>query len=203
LIVATVVFGAIAEDVVTGDPLTVLDSIVAVWIEKYRAASLTKLMWYVTDLGDPYWLAGIAIVLGIVLLRTSAKYWTLTLMLTVPGGLIVNLILKTMFQRPRPQFNPSLTGYSFPSGHAMMATLMYGFMAAYATCRYRSWFWRVVAVVTSCLLVLAVALSRVYIEAHYLSDVLAAIAAGCAWLTFCLLGALILKGRSRGYFRFE
>jgi membrane-associated phospholipid phosphatase len=59
----------------------------------------------------------------------------------------------------------------------------------------RTWLWRMVTVFTSGLLVLAVALSRVYIEAHYLSDVLAAIAAGCAWLTLCLLGALILKRR--------
>jgi undecaprenyl-diphosphatase len=152
-------------------------------------------MWLVTSLGDPYWLAGIAVVLGVFLFRSSAKYWTLTLMLTVPGGLLVNLLLKGVFQRPRPQFNPSLTGYSFPSGHAMMATLMYGLMAVYAVCRWRSWFWRTVAMSASCFLVLVIALSRVYIEAHYLSDVIAAIAAGCAWLVFCLLGVRILQQR--------
>jgi undecaprenyl-diphosphatase len=195
LVVASVVFAAIAEDVVTGDPLTVLDSLVAVWIEKHRSASLTRLMWLVTGLGDPYWLAAIAVILGIFLFRRSAKYWTLTLMLAVPGGLLVNFLLKGIFQRPRPQFNPSLTGYSFPSGHAMMATLMYGLMAVHAVCRWRSWFWRTVAMLISCFLILVVALSRVYIEAHYLSDVIAAIAAGCAWLVLCLLGVRILQQR--------
>jgi undecaprenyl-diphosphatase len=154
-------------------------------------------MWWVTDIGNPYLLVGIATIAAVILYRTSAKYWSLALLLTVPGGLLLNLLLKITFRRPRPQFNPSVTGYSFPSGHAMVATLMYGFMVVYAVRKWRSSFWRAVIVLSSGFLLLLVGLSRVYIEAHYLSDVLAAITAGFAWLVLCLLAVLLLKRQKR------
>jgi undecaprenyl-diphosphatase len=193
LMVATALFAKIAEDVVTGDPLVVVDSMITIWIRKHRSASFTKLMWIATGAADPYMLASISTVVGILLFWKRAKYWGLALLLTVPGGLLLNLLLKTMFRRPRPEFNPLLTGYSFPSGHAMSAMLMYGFWAAYVFLQWRSWFWRLVVVVASCLLILLVAMSRVYIEAHYLSDVLGAIAAGFAWLVFSLMAVALLK----------
>jgi undecaprenyl-diphosphatase len=150
-------------------------------------------MWLATSTADPSLVAGIATLLGVLLFWKLAKYWGLALILTVHGGMLLNLLLKSAFRRPRPSFNPPIAGYSFPSGHTMAATLMYGFVAAYVVFTWRSWFWRLVVVVASCLLILLVAVSRVYIEAHYLSDVLGAMAAGFAWLVLCLMAVALLK----------
>jgi undecaprenyl-diphosphatase len=81
----------------------------------------------------------------------------------------------------------------------MMATTIYGFMAVYLILRTPSRSWRFFIVTTAILLVFSVALSRIYLGAHYLSDVLAAMAAGIAWVALCLTTVETLR-RHRGRF---
>jgi membrane-associated phospholipid phosphatase len=113
----------------------------------------------------------------------------LGLALAVAGGLLLNILLKNLFGRARPGWaDPllALTDPGFPSGHTMMATILYGYLAVFLICRIAAWRWRLLIATMTFPLVLAVALSRMYLGAHYLSDVLAAMAAGTAWLAFCL-----------------
>jgi undecaprenyl-diphosphatase len=77
-------------------------------------------------------------------------------------------------------------GYSFPSGHVMAATLLYGLLAVLAGLAFPTWRRRMWAVLGAALMVLLVGFSRVYLGAHYLSDVLGAVAAGLAWQALCL-----------------
>ena len=86
-----------------------------------------------------------------------------------------------------------LSGYSFPSGHTMAATLLCGVLAVFAVITLKSWRWRVRAVLSACVMVLLVGFSRVYLGAHFLSDVLGAAAAGLAWLAFCLTAVDTLR----------
>ena len=79
----------------------------------------------------------------------------------------------------------------------MMATIIYGFMAIYLMLRIASWLWRFVIATLTVLLVFLVALSRMYLGAHYLSDVLAAMAAGIGWVALCLTAVETLR-RHRG-----
>jgi undecaprenyl-diphosphatase len=118
------------------------------------------------------------------------RVWVLTLMLAVFGGMLLNFLLKDVFVRPRPHFDDpllTLTTYSFPSGHTMMATVFYGTLCALIVSRIVFWRWRVLAIVAAGVMILLVGFSRIYLGAHYLSDVLAAIAEGLAWIAFCLL----------------
>jgi len=129
-----------------------------------------------------------ALVAG-VLLWKRLWYRLLGLTLVVPGGMLLNIVLKNLFDRARPGWaDPllALTDASFPSGHAMLATMIYGYIAIYLIPAIESWAWRACVAVFTVLLVLAVALSRMYLGAHYLSDVLAAMAAGVVWLALCL-----------------
>ena len=68
----------------------------------------------------------------------------------------------------------------------MAATLLYGTLAAFAVNARNGWRWRARAILGACLIVLLVGLSRVYLGAHVLSDVLGAAAAALAWMGLCL-----------------
>lgn len=128
-------------------------------------------------------------------------YWLLGLVSVVAGGILLNVLLKNLFARARPGWaDPlmALTDPGFPSGHTMMATIIYGFMAVYLILKIASWRWRFVIATLTILLVFVVALSRMYLGAHYLSDVLAAMAAGIAWLALCLTAVETLR-RRRGF----
>jgi undecaprenyl-diphosphatase len=104
--------------------------------------------------------------------------------------------MKVAFQRPRPllhQFFVSSLDYSFPSGHVMNATLLYGIISIFVIQIIKEWRWQVFIVLFTILLVILVALSRIYLGYHYLSDTLAAGAIGSAWLSLCFIMTMTLK----------
>lgn len=103
------------------------------------------------------------------------------------GGILV-VTLKQIFQRARPLDQIiAADGFSFPSGHAFAATVFYGMMVVLVW-RLTDWRWaRALAVALGPAIILAVGLSRVYLNVHYLSDVLAGWAIGLAWLLASLL----------------
>ncbi len=196
LVGASWLFGGIAEDVVTGDPLTVFDRSVAAWFHERRTSALTTTMQLVTGLASTLWVTGITLVAALILWWKRCWHRLLALVLVVPGGMAVAFLLKIAFHRQRPDFADSFLvfdGYSFPSGHTMAATLLYGLLAAYAVISLKAWRWRVGAILGALVMVLLVGFSRVYLGAHYPSDVLAAAAAGLAWLALCLTALDILR----------
>jgi undecaprenyl-diphosphatase len=200
LIVAALVFGAIAEDVVTNDPLTVVDVRFSAWLHDHRIDSLTRFLLIITDLHSLLGVTVMTFAVSAFLWTKRLRIWVLTLMLAVFGAMLLNLSLKHVFIRERPHFdNPLLvlTTYSFPSGHTVMATVFYGTLCALVVSRTRRWLWRVLTIAAAALLVLLVGFSRIYLGAHYLSDVLAAIAEGLAWLAFCFVLIAALRRRRR------
>lgn len=100
------------------------------------------------------------------------------------GGECLMLALKEIVHHHRPvHISPKLTDagwYSFPSGHAMLAVIIFGLGAVLLT-RRSSRILRVAAVAAAGLLVVAVAISRVYLGAHWPSDVVGAVLAGLGW----------------------
>ena len=200
LIVAAWVFGAIAEDVVTHDPLTLVDVRFSAWLHDHSVASLTRCMLLITNLHSTLGVTVMTFAVSAYLWVKRLRLWVLTQMLAVFGAMLLNFLLKRLFERPRPHFdNPllTLTTYSFPSGHTVMATVFYGTLCALIVWRVRQWRWRALAMALAAFLILLVGFSRIYLGAHYLSDVLAAIAEGLAWLAFCLITVEQLKRRRK------
>jgi undecaprenyl-diphosphatase len=190
LITATWVFGTIAEDVVTHDPLTIMDLRFNAWLHSHSSASLTRLMLLIGFVHSGLCVTVITLAVSVYLWLRQLRRWALTLILAVFGGMLLNASLKILFARPRPYFvNPSvtLTSFSFPSGHTMTATVFYGTLCLLTWFRARSRRLRMVAILITGFMIMLVGFSRLYLGAHYLSDVVAAFAEGLAWLAFCLV----------------
>lgn len=189
MVLCICLFGAIAEDVVTGDPLTRLDQQWAVWLQENRVAWLTKALLLWTHLHDPWPLSALGIVLAAWWAWRREWRWLVTLALALPGGAMLNIALKHLFKRARPTLDDPLLmlhTFSFPSGHVAGATLLYGLVCAWSWTRIRGSGGRAAAVGTALMAVITVAFSRMYLGVHYLSDVLGAFAEALAWLCLCL-----------------
>ena len=201
LIVAAWVFGAIAEDVVTQDPLTIVDARFSAWLHGHTFSSLTRVMLLITRIHSVLGVTVMTLAVSAYLWIKRLRFWVLKLLLAVFGGMLLNFLLKHVFVRQRPRFDDrllTLNTYSFPSGHSMTATVFYGTLCVLVASRVRHWRWRVVAIAVTGFMVLLVGFSRIYLGAHYLSDVLAAIAEGLAWLTFSLVAVEELQRRRTG-----
>jgi undecaprenyl-diphosphatase len=185
----TFTLGEISEDINKREPLTVADAQLSTWLHSHTLPRLTSAMFVLTYLGSSMVASSVAAVFGLYLIWRRRFYWLAAIVSSVYGGMLLNKILKYAFQRPRPHFDDplvSLTSYSFPSGHTMTATVLYGVLAAYFFTNTEDWRRRVAIILVAGFLIVLVAFSRVYLGAHYLSDVLGAMAEGMAWLALCL-----------------
>ena len=182
----TFVLAAISDEVMKGRPLTVMDADFSAWLQTTRTPARLNAMRYVTWLGSTVVASSITTVVGIYLLLRRRRHWFAALVLSVAGGAILNRLLKSAFQRTRPQLDDpvfTFTGYSFPSGHTLTATVVFGCLAALVVANTRNRMVRVFAILSAGLLITLVAFSRIYLGAHYLTDVVGALAEGLAWLS--------------------
>jgi len=200
------VFIGIADEVVEGDTLR-LDR----WLLLALRAS--------GDPGDPLgpaWveemfrdftaLGGIG-VLSLLTLASVGYLWLQDLrrvawfvLVAILGGLLLTLLLKSGFDRPRPDLvshGSMVYTSSFPSGHSMLSAVVYLTGGALLAVVHNARRVRVYVIGCSVLATLLVGVSRVYLGVHWPSDVLAGWAAGAAWAAACWLAALWLQERGR------
>lgn len=198
LVLAIALFGQLASDVFSGAPIAQLDQQLAIWFNQHAHEDWIPIMLGITHWNHP---VGVLLMSGAFvwfLKRRGGHYWIAAVLLAVPGGMMVNVLLKYIFQRARPSFDEplvQLATYSFPSGHTSGATLFYGVLAAYLVMHWHGAFARLLILVGAGAMIALVAYSRVYLGAHYLSDVLAGAAVGCAWLAICITGISTLRRR--------
>lgn len=185
------IFLAVAWNVAMRDPIVVVDSTIASWFHSHLSDPMTKAMLAVSAMHGIAAVSTWSVVFAALLAKIREWYWLLTLTLATVGGMVINVTLKQAYERARPQLdNPLVTlgTYSFPSGHTAASTIFYGVLAAFLVTRFRDHRKRVAIVTVAVLAVVTVAISRMYLGAHYLSDVLAAAASSTAWLVVCLSG---------------
>ena len=198
LILAAWGFGLIAGQVAANGPITQLDLQVAYWFHQRATPGVTRVLLFFTHWNSVAGVLAMSAVLGYALLRRRLDYWLLTLVCAVPGGMLVNVLMKLTFERARPVFEQPLVTlhtYSFPSGHASGATLFYGFLACLLARHVAGLGKRLAIGAAATLMVVGVCFSRVYLGAHYLTDVLAGFAEGLAWLAVCMTAVSLLRRR--------
>jgi membrane-associated phospholipid phosphatase len=172
------------------------DTVLAEFLNERASPGVTRVMLAITALGAPGVVLAVSAVMAVAMARQRDAYGVMGIVLAVPAGLLVNTVIKHTFDRGRPTLEPILTlasGFSFPSGHTAGATLLYGFLAVHLARRARDWNARAALVVLALLVIGLVAMSRVYLAVHYLTDVLAAMAGSAAWLAIALTGVESLR----------
>jgi membrane-associated phospholipid phosphatase len=200
ILCAAMVFGEIAEDVVQGDKITLIDVQLAHWFRQraIQGSGFTDAMLFITHWNGIVGASVMGVLLALWFWYRKAHYWLIVVLAAVPGGMLLNVVLKHIFRRARPTLEDpllTLSTYSFPSGHTAAATVFYGLLACYLVRRVRGWPARAAVVAACAMMVMLVALSRMYLGVHYLSDVLAAAAEGAAWLAVCITAVSTLQRR--------
>ncbi|BEV15934.1 phosphatase PAP2 family protein [Herbaspirillum sp. DW155] len=207
-------FGLIAYEVSSKGELTRLDQQLADWFNQHAFSPLTELVLGYTHLHGTVGVLLMGAALLWHMIRKARWAWVADLMLVLPGGMLCNFILKHLFARLRPSFDDPilvLHSYSFPSGHTIGATLLYAMLAAYllnqpgvtaaigARLRTGARGVRVAVIGAALLLVALTAFSRVYLGAHFLSDVLGAMLLGTSW--FALWTTVVFTWQRHYYAR--
>jgi uncharacterized membrane protein YdjX (TVP38/TMEM64 family)/membrane-associated phospholipid phosphatase len=200
-LIAGLLFLGLAWNITARSALVALDGRVAAWLHARTGGATLTFLYAVTQLHSPPAMIAMSVIFAAVLARLRQWYWILTLVAAVAGGMLVNVVLKASYERLRPHFEDPilvLSSFSFPSGHAAGATLFYGVLAAFLVSRTYEWRLRLAAVLGAICMVALVAFSRMYLGAHYLSDVLAAICSSTVWLVLCLsAGHALVRGQLR------
>jgi len=178
------------------------DDAVLRWIAQHRPPGLEPVMLEITLLGTGTVVMMIVAVSAMFLWLTKHRYSALLLLIATAGGILLNSLLKLGFGRPRPQiFDWATTAmtWSFPSGHAMSATVVYSTVAYLAARLQRRFLHRFLTLLIAALLILLIGISRLYLGVHYPSDVIAGVIIGLAWAGFCMatLEAIQLYARNR------
>ena len=197
-IVAGLLFLAIARDVVERGWLTTLDAEVAQRLHERTSPALTAFLLAITHLNSLGAIGVYSIAFAAFLARARERAWILTLTLAVGGAMLVNVLLKHAYERARPQIDEPLVAlgtYGFPSGHTAAAVAFYGVLAAFLVSRFFDLRVRAACVAGAVVVVALVAFSRLYLGAHYLSDVVAAVCASTVWLVLCLAAGHALVRR--------
>jgi undecaprenyl-diphosphatase len=153
-----------------------------------------------TSLGSPSVLALVTVAAVGYLWLERERGTALFVILAIAGGAALETLLKLDFARPRPELVSHLVdvnSFSFPSGHATMATITYltlGVLLAQVQQRRRMKLY-VLAVAT--FLALLVGISRVYLGVHWPTDILAGWCLGAAWALACWLTATLFYDRGK------
>lgn len=179
-------FHEVLDDVLKGDGIAGIDRPVAEWLGTHRDPWLTKVLLIVTEAGSPWGLGVLAVAISSVVAWVRKSWLPLALaVIGALGILIVVLTTKVLVVRERPAIPFAViteTGFSFPSGHtAGMAVVTV--ISAWILTHYllTQWTPQVLAWTVAIGLTGAVAVSRIYLGVHYVSDVVGGLFLGTAW----------------------
>ncbi|MBI0577054.1 phosphatase PAP2 family protein [Neobacillus cucumis] len=184
-LVSVIGFGTVSI-LISDEKIGHFDSMVISAVQGLETPGLTKVMKLFTFIGS----TRVVIILSLVLLFFLYKilYHRLELILfvsVIAGAGILNGVLKQFFQRTRPNLHRliEISGYSFPSGHAMSAFAFYGVLAFLLWRHISTRIGRTILIIVSCFMILAIGISRIYLGVHYPSDIIGGYFASGFWLT--------------------
>lgn len=196
---AASVFAEIAEHLGSGAAMSLADEALTASIRAHVAPATLAVFAALTHLGDPITLTLLGAVVALLLWWQRHRVLALGWVVALGGNALLNPLLKRVFERVRPVHEHGLVneiGWSFPSGHTSSATVAYG-MLAYLALRTLPAAWHGPLVLAATALAFTVGCSRVFLQVHFASDVLAGFASGTAWLTVCIVSVELARAWQR------
>lgn len=152
--------------------------------------SFIPLFNFITSLGDPVTVVAIAILGAFIAFKQDHPAIAKALALTIVASAINGGVLKNFIHRTRPDTvyvtNMHFRSFSFPSGHAFGSFLLYGLLA-YLGAKYLPHPWNIISVISAAILIFLIGVSRVYLGAHFPSDVIG------GWILAAITLWLIIK----------
>ena len=178
------------------NPFWSADQSIATWFHEHLTPVFVSVLRAFTEFGSGEWIG--IIMFAVTLFFAWKRWWPslVTLIVAVPGGMLLNEWVKVLVHRHRPFVDGPFvdwSGYSFASGHTIGATLLYGQLLLFVLPALKTRHWRLLCIISAMSLVLLVGFSRIALGAHFLTDVLAAIVFGVLWLVFCLIAGKPLR----------
>lgn len=143
-----------------------------------------------TRLGDVEVLTMVTIAVALFLAWHRQWLYLTGWLIAVIGNGVLTRALKALFQRVRPLHDHGYAmaeGWSFPSGHSSSSLAVYG-MLAYLLIKGTRREWHAPIALLAIMVILCVGASRVFLQVHFFSDVIAGFCVGAAWLAVCLAG---------------
>lgn len=194
-----VLFAELAEEVMEKE-FGLFDRFIISLLEAGAGETMATAMFIFTEMGSAWFLTGLSIiVLAVLGFKMKDKWGILFFVIAVGGGSLLTLLLKNLYLRERPSINAEIDaiGYSFPSGHSMGSLIFYGFVI-YLVIRthQKAWVQGMTFTVLS-ILIFLIGSSRIYLGAHFPSDVLAGYIAGTIWLILSLIALEWIQWHSR------
>ncbi|MGH7504282.1 MAG: phosphatase PAP2 family protein [Longimicrobiales bacterium] len=194
-IVAAAAFVLVGEIMLEG-ATQALDESVLRWMAAHRTELLDHVALEVTSLGNTLVVATMVLVVSVFLWLSDHRISCYLLISAVVGATLINNLLKVLYDRPRPSivgWETDVMTYSFPSGHAMTAAVLYASVAYLVgrleptpALRRATWTFAVLVIVL-------VGASRVDLGVHYPSDVIGGFVAGTAWVALLAFTFRALK----------
>jgi membrane protein DedA with SNARE-associated domain/membrane-associated phospholipid phosphatase len=186
LVASAWLFFGILEDVLSNDPLVQVDRTVFAVLQSVRSGWADSLMVAATEVGSAA--VALPVIVAVALLLAARRCWrTLAYWLAAMGfAQVLVWVLKLSIGRARPSaIYSGIEQFSFPSGHAASSIVLYGFLA-FLLGRGQSARIKVGLSAAAASVIGLIAFSRIYLGAHWFSDVLASLSFGLAWVA--LLG---------------
>jgi undecaprenyl-diphosphatase len=178
-----------------------VDQAVHAWFGQVRQPARTALLGSVTQFGGTIALAAIVAGVAAILVARKERATAVFLIATTGIGALLNLGLKMIFERERPDLSSAISvarWFSFPSGHAMGSFITFGALAYIALRQPWSWGRASACLAAAQTVVLLVGLSRVYLGVHWVSDIAGAWSAGAVWLVTAVVAFEMLLRLHRG-----
>ena len=190
-------FFGILRDYIGQEKLVQFDLRVLNLFSTFRYAKLNHQALFVTYLAKGEIITVGVIVISLILVLIKNWRFLNALIISILGGELFVWIIKNIIDRPRPPLVNALvneTTYSFPSGHTFVSIAFYGLLVYFVIQSERNKFLKVISFIGGIILIMSVGLSRIYLGAHWPSDVLASFVSGAAWLSI-IITSLKIKNK--------
>ncbi|MFN2606992.1 MAG: bifunctional DedA family/phosphatase PAP2 family protein [Acidimicrobiales bacterium] len=191
--------GTLTAHILSGREVLRVDRPVLNWFVSHREAWVTTFMRVVGTLGSASVLGPLAVAFGLVWWWRRRSWRPLCMLVGAMGGAVaLSSLVEPLVGRPRPPATLAVAhfaGFGFPSTHATLAAAGWGMVAAQVAVSTPSWSLKVAAWSSAVAVALAVGGTRVYLGAHWPSDVLGGWALGALWLFAFLLAVRIVDLR--------